>query len=456
MANIVSYTILARDAFTRVARNVSRSTGNLRTSFTRLTSAIKPMVKGFAAATVAAAGFIGVSGFLETALKFEDAMADLSAITGATGADLQFFSDQSILLSKKFGMSASDIVEAVKLVGSAKAELLKRPKDLMKVTSDILTLTVASGLSVAEVANVATTAMNQFDLSADQSTRVVNILAAGSKLAASEVGQTGEAILAAGIAAKQAGISLEEFNALIQQTANVGEKGSTAGTALNQVLVSLTTKVADKFNPAIVGLEASLMNLEEASLSSTDALTLFGEAQKVGLPLIAKRREIERLTKELTGTNVAFEQAAIKSNTFTFKLSQLRAEIDEKLIKSFETMSEEGFLDELIEDFREFVKIITTEDIKNITVFLATVAKIVLIIIKGVSLLVGLFKNMKNTFTLDVFEHIGNLKTIIEKSLKAEVELNINAPKGMLEILKSEATSPSLQIGVNMQEQLPA
>ena len=121
----------------------------------------------------------------------------------------------------------------------------------------------------------------------------------------------------AGVAASGAKVSFEETNAAIQVLAGVGVKGAEAGTALRGVFIKLQTQTNDNFNPAIVGINKSLENLAEAELSATDMVKLFGQENFVAAQsLIANRENLKRLTGELTGTNVALEQAAKRQATF--------------------------------------------------------------------------------------------------------------------------------------------
>ncbi len=83
---------------------------------------------------------------------------------------------------------------------------------------------------------------------------VVNVLAAGAKLGASEVNDTAEALQNSGTAMKAAGVSFEQGNALIQSLAGVMIKGSEAGTGLRNVLLKLETQSDKGLRPSVDGI----------------------------------------------------------------------------------------------------------------------------------------------------------------------------------------------------------
>jgi len=61
----------------------------------------------------------------ETFKTFEQGVEDLSAITGAAGKDLNFLKSSAIDLGKTVAGGAIAVVEAYKLIASAKPELLE-------------------------------------------------------------------------------------------------------------------------------------------------------------------------------------------------------------------------------------------------------------------------------------------------------------------------------------------
>ena len=81
-----------------------------------------------------------------------------------------------------------------------------------------------------------------------------------------------------------------------------------AGTALKGVLTKLTTQGNSEFNPAIVGMDKALENLDKANLSASEKLKLFGESNlNAAETLIQNREALKDMTDAVTGTNTAYE-----------------------------------------------------------------------------------------------------------------------------------------------------
>jgi TP901 family phage tail tape measure protein len=172
--------------------------------------------------------------------KFEQGVADLSAITGASGKDLDYLRNSAIELGKSVKGGAIAVIEAYKLIGSAKPELLDDVKALNAVTEATLTLAKAAGMEMPEAATALTDAMNQFNAPAEQAGVFVDALANGAKYGAAEIPQVTEALLKFGAVARSSNVNIKESTALIELLAENGIKGADAGTALRNVLLKIS------------------------------------------------------------------------------------------------------------------------------------------------------------------------------------------------------------------------
>ncbi|NCB47467.1 phage tail tape measure protein, partial [bacterium] len=236
---------------------------------------------------------MGLKSSIQDAFDFESKLAELSAITGLEGQGLDWLGEKAKELSTtmtvdgvRITKSATEIIDAFKLMGSAKPELLENKEALALVTTEALKLAEAAkmdtSLAVESLANV----MNQFGASADEASRYINVLAAGSKAGAADVDSIAKSIVKFGPAADMANISVEESVGLIEALAEKGVKGEIAGTQLKTMLLKLQ-QGADEFNPKVVGLNTALDNLSKANLSATEMTKMFGmEAFTAGAILI--------------------------------------------------------------------------------------------------------------------------------------------------------------------------
>ncbi len=283
---------------------------------------------GVEAAASAISSFASSS--VESISQFEASLSSLKAITGATAEDLEFYSEAARKIGETTTLSAIEAVEAFKLIGSAKPELLANKEALTAVTQEAIALAQASGLALPEAANALVGSLNQFGAGADQASRYINVLAAGAKEGASEITETAAALKNSGTVAAAAGLSFEATNAVLQSLSAISLKGSEAGTGLRNVLLRLQAG-ADDTNPKLVGLQTALDNLAQKNLSAAELTKQFGaENVVVAQRMIASRGEIERLTGAISGTQEAYKQAGDNTNNFEADMKRLKA--------SFETL----------------------------------------------------------------------------------------------------------------------
>lgn len=322
------------------AQVIKRALGDVQGATVKTDSALGTLqktIKGFAVFTVGALGFAGlVAGMrsaIDTASQFQSALSNLSAITGATGRDLDFLSNKALEISKNSRSAARDVVEAFKLVGSAQPELLKSGEALSEVTRQAILLAEAATIQVPNAARALTTALNQFGAGADQAARFVNVLAAGSQLGSAEVDALAVAVTKAGTSASLAGISFEELIGTVGTLAASGAPIETIGTSLRNIFIRLQSG-ADKTNPAVVGLTQALKNLGDENLSVAEKTKLFGlENVNVAENLIKSADAAERLTRAITGTDTALKQAEINSDNLAGDLDKLGNAWDNFAIK---------------------------------------------------------------------------------------------------------------------------
>jgi TP901 family phage tail tape measure protein len=230
----------------------------------------------------------------------------------------------------------------------------------------------AAGVPLAESAQIVTESLNQFGASAKDTARFVNVLAAGSKFGASEVAETGTAIVRAGVAAKLASLSFEDTNAALQILAKNGIKSERAGTQLKTVLIRLESLTSKKYKPSIVGLDKALENLNKRNLSTNQLTKLFGrEAISVGEILISNRDLVAKMRDDITGTGIATEQAGIRLGTFSAKIRGIGISINEVFIRIFSKIADNESVFGMLDNFKDWLDGL---DSSNLNILAETIA----------------------------------------------------------------------------------
>lgn len=284
------------------------------------------------------AGFAGaglsLGAIITTTREYGQALSDLSAITGATGTQLKTLDEAAQEMGRSTEYSASQAVEALKLMASAKPELLQTAGGLTAATKSALTLAQAAGSTLPDATRTLALSLNQFGAGAQEADRYINVLAAGAKFGASEIADTAAAIKNGGVAAAQAGVGFETLNAAIQVLAEREIKGGEAGTALRNVILSLEKGTDKTLKPSVVGLSGALENLSKKNLSTAQAVKLFGvENINAASVLVDNRSKLDALTHALTGTQTAHEQAAIRVNNLNGDIMGLTSAFEGMIIK---------------------------------------------------------------------------------------------------------------------------
>ena len=272
-------------------------------------------VGGFASITAAVGALTAAfKSNIETALKFEKSMSQLSSLTGKTGEDLNRLKEYAIELGSKTTLSASEAADAFRLIGSQQPQLLASSEALKNVTKNAITLAEAAGIELATAAQTLSTSINQMGGDSSNAERFINVLAAASQKGAGDISWLGEAITKSGTTAKMVGTSYEQLVANLEQLAQAGFDASTAGTALRSIIINLEKQSDDKLKPSVVGLTEAFANLEKKHLSVGEMANLVGKMFSGQAAVLAENAAKTRdLEQDITGTNTAEEQA--KTNT---------------------------------------------------------------------------------------------------------------------------------------------
>lgn len=314
--------------FNRNAQEDAKKTDEAYSRMGKTIAGVAGRLAGFAGAG------LSLGAIITTTREYGQALSDLSAITGATGAQLKSLDEAAQEMGRSTEYSASQAVEALKLMASAKPELLQTADGLTEATKSALTLAQAAGSTLPDATRTLALSLNQFGAGAQEADRYINVLAAGAKFGASEIADTAAAIKNGGVAAAQAGVGFETLNAAIQVLAEREIKGGEAGTALRNVILALEKGTDKTLKPSVVGLSGALDNLSKKNLSTAQAVKLFGvENINAASVLVDNRSKLNALTLALTGTQTAHEQASIRVNNLNGDIMGLTSAFEGMIIK---------------------------------------------------------------------------------------------------------------------------
>ncbi len=277
----------------------------------------------------------GLREMASPAIQFEQSMADLSAITGSVGDELEELTKAAREVGAESGLGASESARAFSVLAGQIDVPIESLKTLQKQT---ILLAQAGALPLEEAANAVAGTINQFGLEADEASRVVNVLAAASRAGGAEVNDISESFKVAGAAAASAGVSVEETAGALEILAQNNTKGSEAGIALRNMLVSMQAQLGIDISKTGFAGGLDIIRKDLSSMGSqvertTYLAKVFGRQNIVAAQYLLDNADAVRdMTKAVTGTQSAQEQAAIRTNTWAHKIEVARAKVADFMI----------------------------------------------------------------------------------------------------------------------------
>ncbi|MDB9146537.1 phage tail tape measure protein [Parabacteroides distasonis] len=263
--------------------------------------------------------------------KLESSSANLKALTGLDDENVAKLENAAKRLSTtvtkegvRIKQSAVEIDDSFAIIGSQRPELLKNAEALEKVTQDAIYLSIAGKDKLEPAAKALTTVMNQMNLGADQSRRIINAIAAGSQAGAANIQYITDAFEKSGTTANLMNLQLEQHIGLIEAVAPKYSEAAVAGNSLDKVLLRMKEKNIGYKN-GVFDLSLAINEIAVRFKKGESAAKLFGEEHaKMAEILVMNKADIERYTTAVTDTNKAVEQAQTNSDTNEAKRAQAR------------------------------------------------------------------------------------------------------------------------------------
>jgi hypothetical protein len=295
--NIGAKTKDLNTALGKMRKDVRAATGNV-------TAMMKQAGTQMTAAFTAPLALFGANA-VKTFATFEQSMAKVKAVSGATGE--QF----SMLEAKARELGATTRFTSTEVAGLMLefSKLGFTTAEIDQVTASTLALAQATDSDLSQAASVAGATLRGFGLEADQTSRMVDVMAASFSTSALDMDAFSNSMKFLAPVAKAAGVSLEQSTAMLAALANAGIKGSQAGTALRRIF----TEMADTGKPAAEAIK----QLAAEGIELADAKDEVGRNAMSALLVLTKSTgAIEQLTEQYENSNgAAKKMAAIMDDT---------------------------------------------------------------------------------------------------------------------------------------------
>lgn len=263
--------------------------------------------------------------------NFEEGMSKVSAISGATGEELQALTDKAKEMGAKTKFSATESSEALQYMAMAGW----KTEQMLNGLPGIMNLAAASGEDLALTSDIVTDAMTAFGMKAEQAGHFADVLAQASNASNTNVAMLGESFKYVAPLAGSLGYSAEDTSVALGLMANSGIKASQAGTSLKTALVNMAKPtdnmavIMDRYGLSLTNTDGSMKSLKEVTdmlrdkmggldkaTQSAAAAQLFGKESLAGMLAIinASSDDYAKLTDAIYNADGAAEKMANTMN----------------------------------------------------------------------------------------------------------------------------------------------
>lgn len=354
--------------------------GNVSNKIKDVGQALIPVTAG-----VAALG----AGVVKTGIEFQDALAEVKAITRANAEEFAKMKAKCQELGKTTVFTSTEVANALKYLNLAGYGV----ENSLNSVNHILMLSQASGLQLAEASDLATDSLASLGYTTEEAVsmlpKYLDKAAFSANYANTSIEELMTAFVKVGGQVDNLNIGIDEACAMIGLLANRGVKAEEAGNSLNSILINMTkssgesAKAMEELGLSFFDSKGNIKDVETVMLELGQALLkLDNDGKRVQLiNMLGGKTQAKTIQKLLQGMvdetgNLSKEYSELKeniekapdmkaleamSNTMTNTLSG-----DLKLLKSAVSGLFESMFDELEPQFRETVQKVT-EFVNKIT-----------------------------------------------------------------------------------------
>jgi TP901 family phage tail tape measure protein len=416
----IAATNKATSAHVAMGKQISRVEGGLE----RFKAALKVTAAYGGAATLLFAFTNSLRKGVTAIIDFDQAMKNLQAISGATTGELAVMDDVMRKVASSTKFSAKEVADGMVLLTQAGFSAAEAT-NAIQAASDLATGTMSDFSTTTDLLS---TTMRAYNLESVEAGRVSDVMANAINKSKLTIDKLRIAFNYVAPVAAQTGLSLEETAASMMTLADRGQRASTIGTGLRQVLSRLiapTGKLKEAFedhgieldevNPRLQGYQAAMKNLLPAlidaktgTVDTTKAFELFGLRGAGAASVLAQAfatGEFQDALDEVYEVGSAAAMAAIQVEGLANKIKNLGDKMGNMFLAVGDTGVTNVFGD-LIHMLQSFVEWVT-KVIKSPVGGLATAFTLLTAAITGTTLA------MRALITRFVVKEITALSTAI-------------------------------------------
>lgn len=293
------------------------------------------------------------AGILRAGGDFQKAMNRVTAVSGATGDEIEKLKAQAKELGATTQFSASQAADAMGFLAMAGFDANK----IMGAMPGTLQLAASAQLDLAKSADIVSNVLTGYNMDVKQLSRVNDVLVKTFTSTNTDLVQLGEAMKYAGPVASAAGVKFEESAAAIGLMGNAGIQASMAGTSLRGAISrmlaptkqmrSLMQEAGLVFTDAqgrLLPLDQIVQSLEPHADDAGLMMKLFGLRAGPAMAALVSQGsdQLRKLTGELENSGGTAKRIAdVQMKGFSGAMKELRSAFEALQI----AIAESGLLD---------------------------------------------------------------------------------------------------------------
>lgn len=325
------------------------------------------------------APIVGLGGaFVATAMKSENAMAQIGRRTGLFGEELWELQDSAMNILKTVPNSMAEVAT---VTAELNAGLSATGDTLEAIAPNFLDIIRLQDLNSESAMPTMMAMMNALDVTAEESIDVLDKLSFAYTESGVSAEQMANYIIDAGPAFKNLGYDVDRSIALFGQFAKVGARPEEVISSLG---IAINSMVDEGIEPSAEGFEKMLHQIRDAT-TETEALDLanqmFGRraGAKVSEDIRAGTFEIDEFAKAIANSQGHLVDVAAETETFTDSLNRMKNRVLPPMIDLGNMLIDLfiehllPFIEQAIEKFTEWTEAFFALDDQTQKIILAVV-----------------------------------------------------------------------------------
>jgi hypothetical protein len=291
---------ITAEQFKAGVASVNAETQKAAGAFSKGVADLKNYALGMVGVVAAVQGLRAVfSNVVGIIADFDKAQSRLAGILGTNKDGMAALTEQAKQLGATTAFTASQ-------VSDAQTELAKlgfTQNEILASTPALLDLARGAGADISQAAEVAAGTLNAFGLSAEETTRLSDVMAKSFSSTALDIDKFTFGMRVVGPVAKNAGLSIEETTALLGVLADNNIRAESSGTGLRNIL--------GKLAQTGMTFEDAMTQINTSTDKTKTAIDLFGlEASTVAIVLAENTAKTGELTAAFGKAGGAAKQLA--------------------------------------------------------------------------------------------------------------------------------------------------